>query len=599
MTPVPSGDAHELVGQQLGVYHIEAPLTVSGQADFFQARDLYTDQLVALKLLPASLSTSREAIARVRDEMRRVARLRHPHLLPVVEVAAERGLLYAIALLPVASLRDRFERDGLLPPQDAVRYAAELAWALHALHSAGLVHGDIQPANMLFDAQSGLRLADFGVARAIQRQQSKARRTAAPSRPLAVRSYMAPEVARGGEITARADIYSLGAVFYEMLIGTLPLVAPSGEDITTAPLPPSMRSSEDWPELAAVALKALAPDPARRYADARAFAVALRTAVFSQQREDQRPSLIAALSGVFHTPVEDASEGTFFQRITGAPVPSAHLPESPSAGVLDAAHLSYRATPPSVPAMPVSPPVSPPDLAFDAPSSDSAPMNEDEIATTLLNERLPARDGIATAHGEDDVAATSLDREQHPREEGGDMLPPPTGIPLPSPSIPPHADPLSGPEDGEIDLMAVWLAAIESDAIVASPADGGEGADDGTPVQDEELVDDLRRLASGTSRPTGPRSASVNPGWLKALLATLGVTVLAVVSGLGILASTHTPNAAPGGPAIPTATSAPTSTIAVATPHATSQASQPGTGHGSTYVFPTPTPIPPPPTATP
>lgn len=635
MTDPVAGDARELVGQQLGPYQIEAPLAIGGQSGLFRARDLYTDNLVALKLLPATLSTSRDAVTRLREEMRRVARLRHPHLLPVVEVSVERGLLYAVALLPVASLRDRFERDGLLAPSDAVRYAAELAWALNAIHSAGLVHGDVQPANMFFDIHGGLRLTDFGVARAlaaIPRQQGKERRSSGPSRPLATRSYMAPELAQGGEITPRSDIYSLGAVFYEMLTGTLPLVAPdgtlAGDEITTAPLPPSMRSSEDWPELAAVALKALTPDPARRYPDARSFAVALRSAVFTQQREDQRPSLIAALSGVFHAP-GDGGEATFIQRITGAPVPSApFVPGAGHAGPLDVRHIAYRTTPASPsPSEPLPAPV-PPAAAPPAASPSVPPavplLSEDEIATSLLNERLLDRHAaylpapqvpIPEVWNDDEGTTTLLDRRHIEREVERSELPS-IGVPLPPPSIPPRHDEAFAGDDDEIDVTAAWLAALDRTAATppehaaqpleavggedpASAADALTPPDGPAPLPPDELVEDLRRLARGSSKVFGAGQQRANPGWVKALLATLGVTVLVAVSALGILASSHAPNAAHGGPDIPTATSIPANTVSVATPAATLPATRSSDSHGSIFAFPTPTPILPTPTLAP
>lgn len=613
MTPAQPGDARELVGQQLGAYYIEAPLAIGGQADIFRARDLYTDQQVALKLLPATLSTGRDAVAHLRDEMRRIARLRHPHLLPVVEVASERGLLYAIGMLPAESLRECLERDGLLPPTEAVRYAAELAWALHALHSIGLVHGDVQPANMFFDSQNILRLADFGVTRAAHRQRDTGPHPAIPSRPLAARSYMAPELTQTDDITPQSDIFALGAVFYEMLIGTLPLTAlssaPGGEEITTAPLPPSMRSSEDWPELAAVALKALAPDPARRYPDARAFAVALRAAVFTQQREDQRPSLIAALSGIFHAPGE-VDESTFFRRITGAPVPSAPMPGTfHHTGPLDPRHLSYRAAPPAAPA-PTS-----------APAPDIDPTSEDEIATTLLRHgpvspsaaasaSATALDDVTDEIDEDEVSTTVLDRRQLEAEASFDVPPLAPGMPLPPPSVPPWNDSPS-PAEGNDDLATAWLAALASAASAPSEIDtaGTPAAafpssvaepDDSPMPPPDELVDDLRQLA-GATRPSA-RPTRANPSWVKALLAmlsgtvllaALGVTVVAAASTLGFLTPSHAPNAAPGGPTIPTATSMPAATTDVTTPASTLPATNTGSSRGSVFQLPTPTPIPP------
>lgn len=117
-------------------------------------------------------------------------------------------------------------------------------------------------------------------------------------------------------------------------------------------------------------------------------------------------------------------------------------------------------------------------------------------------------------------------------------------------------------------------------------------ADEPALVPPDELVEDLRRLASGqVTQPAGTRRTRSNPSWIKALLAALGVTVLAVASALGILTTTHMPNAAPGGPDIPTATSAPPDPATeIAPPAATRSAARPGDSHGSVFDFPTPTP---------
>lgn len=303
------GDASAFVGHRLGAYQLEAPLPLGGMPECFKARHIATGLEVAVTLLPGILAGEHETLTTLRAEARRVATLRHPSILPIYHFAETQGILYAVTPLPVESLRDRLDREDRFPTTQAIRLAAQLAWALHALHGIGIAHGDVRPGTLLFDARGTLQLADFGMARALATLARQRPRVSSYTWPLArARGYVAPEVAHTGEIGVRADIYALGAVLYEMLTGTLPRQPdmPDQPELIATLLPPSLRSSATGREVAAIARKALAYDLAERYPDARAVAVALRRAMLAEAESPKPPAALRdVLAGVWHPGAKD------------------------------------------------------------------------------------------------------------------------------------------------------------------------------------------------------------------------------------------------------------------------------------------------------
>src|SRR5258708_11880789 len=201
-------------------------------------------------------------------------------------------MLFIVMPLLHESLRDKLGRFGRLPAGDAMRLIVQVAAALDTAHAQGIIHRDVKPENILLNADGRALLTDFGIAReATTLRDPKVARTLSPTGlPVGTPEYMAPEQLRMTTVDARADIYALGAVLYEMLTGRAPHEAATAYEVAalvlTAPLtPPSMHNSEIWPGLEEVVVKALAAEPVDRFRDARSFALALRTAV--QQRPDQ------------------------------------------------------------------------------------------------------------------------------------------------------------------------------------------------------------------------------------------------------------------------------------------------------------------------
>jgi hypothetical protein len=267
-------------------YVIERELGRGGMAVVYLARDLRHDRRVALKVLPPELASA-VSLERFLREIRVAAGLAHPHILPVLDSGKIDGVpYYTMPFVEGESLRAKLDREKQLPLDDALQIASEVADALSYAHGQGVVHRDIKPGNILVEAGHAV-VSDFGLARAL---------TAAGNESLTVSglvigtpAYMSPEQAAGGpEVDARADIYSLGCVLYEMLAGEPPFTGPTPQAVlakrVTLP-PPSIRTVRDAvPEsIDNVLLKALAKVPADRFAAAGEFAKALAAATHGKR----------------------------------------------------------------------------------------------------------------------------------------------------------------------------------------------------------------------------------------------------------------------------------------------------------------------------
>jgi serine/threonine-protein kinase len=201
-------------------YRIERELGAGGMATVYLARDLKHDRDVAIKVLHPDLGAALGG-DRFLSEIKTTARLQHPHILPLLDSGeADTLLYYVMPYVTGETLRARLEREHQLPIDEAVRIAREVADALGAAHALGIIHRDIKPENILLQGGHAL-VADFGIALAVQ-SASSARMTQT-GLSLGTPQYMSPEQAMGERvIDARADVYALGAVTYEMLTGDAP-----------------------------------------------------------------------------------------------------------------------------------------------------------------------------------------------------------------------------------------------------------------------------------------------------------------------------------------------------------------------------------------
>ncbi|MEO8336933.1 MAG: protein kinase [bacterium] len=258
-------DAAPVGGTVAGRYRIERHLGSGAMGDVHLAWDLQLERRVALKFLrAAAVAADTSAVARFRAEARAAARLEHPHVATVYDTGEtdDRQLFIAMAYYPGETLRERISRAPLTLG-DALRIAAQVASALAAAHAAGIVHRDVKPANVLFDAEGAARLADFGIAKLLEEPDVLTRDFA-----VGTPAYMSPEHARGDAVGPGADLWALGVMLHEMLTGHRPQ-----RDATAAARTEALASIDEG--VRALVESLLSDDRARRLADAAAVRDAL------------------------------------------------------------------------------------------------------------------------------------------------------------------------------------------------------------------------------------------------------------------------------------------------------------------------------------
>ncbi|HEY6223522.1 MAG TPA: protein kinase, partial [Gemmatimonadales bacterium] len=260
-------------------YHLEREVGQGGMATVYLAEDLKHGRKVAIKVLRPELAAVIGAERFVR-EIRTVANLQHPHILGLIDSGEVGGTAYYVMpFVEGESLRDRLTREKQLPVDEAVQIAREVAQALDYAHRHHVVHRDIKPENILLHEGQAL-VADFGIALAVSRSDGGTRMTET-GMSLGTPHYMAPEQAMGErEITAKADVYALGCVLYEMLAGEPPFTGPTAQAIvarvmTEEPRSLTLQRKTIPPHVEAAVQTALAKLPADRFAGAAQFAEAL------------------------------------------------------------------------------------------------------------------------------------------------------------------------------------------------------------------------------------------------------------------------------------------------------------------------------------
>ena len=283
-------------------YHVERELGGGGMSRLFLATEASLHRLVVIKLLPPELASEVSA-TRFKQEFELAARLQHPNILPVLSAGAKGDLLfYVMPFVSGESLRHRLTREGKVPVPDAARILHDVADALAHAHSEGVIHRDIKPENILLEGSHPV-LTDFGVARVLAEARSGGRLTDTGI-SVGTPAYMSPEQAAGERnIDARADVYALAVVGYEMLAGFPPFVGPTARSLIAAHLtetPKSLRDvrPETTPEVADAIMRALTKDPNARLQTAAEFRDAVATsATGALGQRKRRWTLAAATSG--------------------------------------------------------------------------------------------------------------------------------------------------------------------------------------------------------------------------------------------------------------------------------------------------------------
>ncbi|MFP4055406.1 MAG: protein kinase domain-containing protein [Candidatus Brocadiia bacterium] len=262
--------------ETLGNFVLDRPIGKGGMGTVYLAHDPALQRPVAIKILPPQLAADPEYVARFEREATSLAKIRHPNLVHIYAVGCERARHYiAMEYVQGRNVGDILRRQGPLGVGPAARILGQVLSALDKVHGAGIVHRDLKPGNIMIDEDGRAILMDFGLAK-----PAADRSVTTGHALIGTPEYMAPELAEGGEATPRSDLYALGVVLFEMLTGQVPFrgrsaVATLRQHVETPP--PALRKLAPGtpPALEAIAQKALAKDPARRYPSARAFAADL------------------------------------------------------------------------------------------------------------------------------------------------------------------------------------------------------------------------------------------------------------------------------------------------------------------------------------
>jgi len=275
-------------GTKLGPYEILTQVGVGGMGEVYRARDTRLDRTVAIKILPAHLSTNRQLHERFEREARAISSLSHPHICPLYDVGHQDGLDFLVMeYLEGVTLAERIGKAPL-PLHQTLQYAIQIADALDAAHRHGVIHRDLKPTNIIV-TKTGAKLLDFGLAK-IQVAGAAAGMTvmATQSTPLTgegailgTLQYMAPEQLEGVEADARADIFALGTVIYEMATGHKAFAGKSQASLisaimTSEPPPVSSMQSMSPPMLDHVVKTCLAKDPDARWQTAHDILIELK-----------------------------------------------------------------------------------------------------------------------------------------------------------------------------------------------------------------------------------------------------------------------------------------------------------------------------------
>jgi serine/threonine-protein kinase len=272
----------DLIGATLGNCVIEDLLGQGGMARVYRGRQEHLDRDVAIKVLPPYYAADPAFIERFKLEARAMAMLSHPHIVTVHDAGEDNGQLYIIMeYISGGTLKQRMA--AAMPLKDVTRVVHEVASALSYAHSMGIVHRDVKPVNVLMDGSGRAVLSDFGIAKVLETSAALTHAGAGVGTP----EYMSPEQCRGAPVDARADIYALGVMLYEMLTGRTPFQADNYTALAHSHIyepvpPPSRLNPRISPAVQSVILKALEKDPADRFQKATELAGALEAAVSAQ-----------------------------------------------------------------------------------------------------------------------------------------------------------------------------------------------------------------------------------------------------------------------------------------------------------------------------
>jgi len=276
-------------GTKLGPYEIIAPLGAGGMGVVYRARDLRLDREVAVKVLATPFSSDSSLRQRLEREARAVSKLSHPHICTLHDIGQQDGIDFLVMeYLEGETLEQRFSK-GPLPPEQTLRYGAEIAEALAKAHKLGVTHRDLKPSNVML-TKNGAKLMDFGLAKqagpapladALTEMTVAQSKLTSEGAIVGTFQYMAPEQLEGKEADARTDIFAFGELLYEMATGKPAFTGKSRASLiaailTTEPLAITQLQSVTPPGLDRLVKKCLAKDPDERWQSASDLATELK-----------------------------------------------------------------------------------------------------------------------------------------------------------------------------------------------------------------------------------------------------------------------------------------------------------------------------------
>jgi class 3 adenylate cyclase/tetratricopeptide (TPR) repeat protein len=328
-------------GARIGAYVVARTLGEGGMGKVYLAEDTRLGRKVALKFLPSSFTRDEERVRRFEQEARAASALNHPNILTIHEIGEEDGARFiATEYVEGETLRAYLKRRS---PDlgEALDIAIQLAAALNAAHAARVVHRDVKPENVMVRPDGYVKVLDFGLAKPVVASHDSAEardsdsfaRLLVNTQPgviMGTVAYMSPEQARGLEVDARTDIWSLGVVLYEMVAGRQPFTGPTGSDVMAAvlnrePMPLAQAAPDVPPELERIVTKALAKDREERYQSVKDLLIDLRRL---KQRVEFEAELGRAAGGAFSPRAELSGAGEAPRGESGAAdAPTAHTSE--------------------------------------------------------------------------------------------------------------------------------------------------------------------------------------------------------------------------------------------------------------------------------
>src|SRR5450759_3018471 len=276
-------------GTKLGPYEIQSLLGAGGMGEVYLARDTRLQRTVAIKVLPAHLSSSPDLHTRFEQEAKSISALQHPNICVVHDIGSQGGIDFMVMEYVAGQTLDKLIPPCGLPTDLAIKYAVQIAEALSRAHAAGIVHRDLKPANVMVDDTGLVKVLDFGLAKLAAPASTLGGEGATmvsgsttPGMIVGTLAYMSPEQAEGKIIDARSDIFSFGSVLYEMLTGSRAFDAQSSAALLAAvmrddPKPVNELKRDVPPEVRKIVTRCLKKDPAARYASGAELAHELKS----------------------------------------------------------------------------------------------------------------------------------------------------------------------------------------------------------------------------------------------------------------------------------------------------------------------------------